>query len=39
MGRSGFPQLVLRLGYAPAPARPTPRRALEDVVLWPGKAG
>ena len=33
LGERGFPQLVLRLGYPPEPARATPRRALEDVVL------
>jgi hypothetical protein len=31
VGRTGFPQLLLRFGKAP-PARPTPRRALEDVL-------
>lgn len=31
-GCSGFPQIVLRMGYA-APAGPTPRRNLEDVLL------
>lgn len=29
---SGFPQIVVRMGYA-APAGPTPRRNLEDVLL------
>ena len=33
LGEHGFPQLVLRLGYPVKAARPTPRRALEDVVL------
>ncbi len=32
LGLSGFPQLVLRFGYGPEVA-PTPRRALEDVIL------
>ncbi len=31
-GRSGFAQLVLRLGYG-TPAPPTPRRRLQDVLL------
>lgn len=31
LGRAGFPQLLLRLGYAP-PARPTPRRPVEEVT-------
>lgn len=33
LGEHGFPQLVLRLGYPLNESRPTPRRALEDVVL------
>ena len=33
LGERGFPQLVLRLGYPREPARATPLRALEDVVL------
>ena len=33
LGESGFPQVVLRLGYADEPARPTPRRRLEEVLL------
>jgi len=33
LGEHGFPQLVLRLGYPTKDARPTPRRALEDIVL------
>ena len=33
LGEHGFPQLLLRLGYPCRAARPTPRRALEDVVL------
>ena len=33
LGEHGFPQLVLRLGYPMKEARPTPRRALEDIVL------
>ena len=32
IGRGGHPQLLLRLGYGP-PARPTPRRALHDLLL------
>ena len=33
LGEHGFPQLVLRLGYPLHESSPTPRRALEDVVL------
>jgi hypothetical protein len=29
----GLPQLVLRLGYATRPGRPTPRRQLDEVLL------
>jgi len=29
---TGFPQLLLRLGYGPD-VRPTPRRNVEDVLL------
>jgi hypothetical protein len=32
LDRSGFPQLVLRLGYGPE-ARPTPRRDLDEVLF------
>jgi nitroreductase len=38
-GASGYPQMLLRLGWAPADADPlpqTPRRRLDDVVTWPG---
>ena len=31
-GRSGYPQVILRLGYGPD-ARPTPRRGLEEVLM------
>lgn len=31
-GRSGYPQLVLRLGYG-SPAMPTPRRPVHDLLL------
>ena len=31
LGLSGYPQAILRMGYAP-PARPTPRRDLADVL-------
>lgn len=34
VGFLGHPQLVLRMGYA-APARPTPRRAVSEVVRQP----
>jgi hypothetical protein len=33
LGNGGFPQLLLRLGYGPDPAAPTPRRSLEEVLL------
>lgn len=36
-GSSGFPQMLLRVGWAPVNADPlpaTPRRPLEDVVAW-----
>lgn len=36
-GAKGYPQMLLRLGWAPdsaAPLPPTPRRALSDVVQW-----
>ncbi len=33
LGERGFPQLVLRLGYAAETSPPTPRRGLEDVVI------
>lgn len=32
LGVAGFPQIVLRLGYPPAPIQPAPRRKLSDVV-------
>jgi nitroreductase len=32
LGRDGFPQLILRLGYG-RECRPTPRRALDDMLL------
>lgn len=37
-GESGYPQMLLRLGWAPVTAErlpPTPRRRLDDVVTWP----
>ncbi len=37
-GGSGFPQMLLRVGWAPINADPlpaTPRRALDQVVAWP----
>jgi hypothetical protein len=34
VGDDGFPQVCLRLGYAPNPLSPAPRRPLEDVVEW-----
>lgn len=36
-GATGYPQMLLRLGWAPNSAAalpPTPRRALDDVVQW-----
>lgn len=36
-GDSGFPQMLLRIGWAPVNADPlpsTPRRPLSDVVEW-----
>ncbi|PQM46912.1 Putative NAD(P)H nitroreductase [Mycobacterium talmoniae] len=36
-GASGYPQMLLRVGWAPINADPlpaTPRRALHDVVHW-----
>jgi hypothetical protein len=32
LGRSGFPQIVLRMGYGPKVA-PTPRRSVSEVLL------
>ncbi len=34
LGHSGFPQMVLRLGYPPVQARGTPRRPVEDVLAF-----
>ncbi|OBH95744.1 nitroreductase family protein [Mycobacterium sp. E2733] len=37
-GAGGYPQMLLRLGWAPdsaAPLPPTPRRPLSEVVQWP----
>jgi nitroreductase len=36
LGRSGFPQIALRIGYG-RPGRPGPRRALEDVLTAPSE--
>ena len=41
-GDSGFPQMLLRIGWAPVNADPlprTPRRPVEDVVEWLDLAG
>lgn len=41
-GDSGFPQMLLRIGWAPVNADPlprTPRRPIEDVVEWMDLAG
>jgi hypothetical protein len=32
VGSTGYPQLLLRLGQAPAVPRPTPRRAVESLL-------
>jgi hypothetical protein len=32
IGRTGFPQVILRLGYATAPTPATPRRTVDEVV-------
>ena len=29
----GYPQLVLRFGYGPAVAQPTPRRGVDEVLM------
>lgn len=34
VGEDGFPQILLRFGYAPNPLSPAPRRPLEDVIEW-----
>jgi Nitroreductase family len=34
MGKAGFPQLILRLGYGPE-IKSTPRRPVEDVLFFP----
>ena len=34
LGGGGFPQILLRFGYASNPLPPAPRRPLEDVVQW-----
>jgi nitroreductase len=39
-GMSGYPQMLLRIGWAPVNAEPlpaTPRRPLSDVVTWPDR--
>jgi nitroreductase len=39
-GTSGYPQMLLRIGWAPVNAEPlpaTPRRPLSDVVTWPDR--
>jgi len=33
LGREGFPQILMRLGYATRDTRPTPRRPLDQVML------
>ena len=34
VGNRGFPQILLRFGYAANPLTPAPRRPLEDVIEW-----
>jgi hypothetical protein len=34
VGGDGFPQILLRFGYASNPLPPSPRRSLEDIVKW-----
>lgn len=34
LGHSGFPQLVLRMGYPPVRARGTPRRPVEEILAF-----
>lgn len=36
LGETAFPQVVFRLGYATAKARPTPRRSVDDVLRYYG---
>lgn len=38
-GRDGYPQLLLRVGYATQPARVSPRRPLTDVLTASAAAG
>jgi nitroreductase len=33
LGREGWPQLILRMGYSQDDLRPTPRRGVEDVLV------
>jgi hypothetical protein len=33
LDRPGFPQVVLRMGYGPEVAQPTPRRPVDEVLL------
>jgi hypothetical protein len=35
LGREGFPQILMRLGYG-REVRPTPRRAADQVIVSPG---
>ena len=34
VGGNGFPQILLRFGYAGNPLSPAPRRPVEDVIEW-----
>jgi hypothetical protein len=38
-GRSGYPQLLLRVGYPRHPSRPSPRRPLSEVLACARKPG
>jgi nitroreductase len=38
VGHDGYPQLLLRVGYARRPARPSPRRSLREVLTTPAPA-
>lgn len=34
VGGEGYPQILLRFGYAPNPLTPAPRRPLDEVIEW-----
>ncbi|MBI3875396.1 MAG: nitroreductase family protein [Verrucomicrobia bacterium] len=33
VGRTGFPHVILRMGYGPQTAKPTPRRLVDEILL------